>query len=249
METIKNVLDPRVKLIIVLSLSTTAVFIKDVYYLGGILLISITISILFNSPLLSLINKFKRMLWLIVSLIFIQSIFIADGTSIITLGDITFLTIQGIMKGLQLVLRMLIIIISASIMATNTSREIVQGLVQWRIPYEIAFMVSIAIRFLPMLTDEIRDVVIAIQLRGIELEKIPLRKRIKIYSYVLMPIVANTMVKARKLSTAMEMRGFGVNENRTSYHTLQMRRIDYTVIVITILGLTTILGQYYLQGG
>lgn len=189
------------------------------------------------------------MLWLIVSLIFIQSIFIADGTSIITLGDITFLTIQGIMKGLQLVLRMLIIIISASIMATNTSREIVQGLVQWRIPYEIAFMVSIAIRFLPMLTDEIRDVVIAIQLRGIELEKIPLRKRIKIYSYVLMPIVANTMVKARKLSTAMEMRGFGVNENRTSYHTLQMRRIDYTVIVITILGLTTILGQYYLQGG
>lgn len=189
------------------------------------------------------------MLWLIVSLIFIQSIFIADGTSIIALGDITFLTIQGIIKGLQLVLRMLIIIISASIMGTNTSREIVQGLVQWRIPYEIAFMVSIAIRFLPMLTDEIRDVVIAIQLRGIELEKIPLRKRIKIYSYVLMPIVANTMVKARKLSTAMEMRGFGVNENRTSYHTLQMRRIDYAVIVITILGLTTILGQYYLQGG
>jgi energy-coupling factor transport system permease protein len=42
-----------------------------------------------------------------------------------------------------------------------------------RIPYEIAFMVSVAIRFLPLLTDEIKNVVTAVQLRGIELDKIP----------------------------------------------------------------------------
>lgn len=246
LEIEKTALDPRTKLVIALSLSTTAVLIKELRFLAGILLMSFVIALLFKSPLFSIIQKLKRILGVIVFLMLIQSLFVADGTNILTLGTITLLSLGGIMKGLQLVIRMMIIIVTASIMATNTSREIVQGLVQWKVPYEIAFMVSIGIRFLPMLTEEIKDVVTAIQLRGIELEKIPIRKRIKIYSYVLMPIVSSTLIKARKLSTAMEIKGFGVYESRTSYHILKMQNVDYVIIAITILSLISVLIQYYL---
>lgn len=242
----KTGLDPRVKLIIVLSLSTPAVLIKDIYFLAGILLTSIILVLLFKSPIFSIVKRVKKILTVMIFLVLIQSIFTVDGTNIFHVAGITFLTVEGLMKGLQLVLRILIIITSASIMATNNPREIVQGLVQWKVPYEIAFMVSIAIRFLPMLTEEIKDVVTAIQLRGIELEKIPLGKRIKVYSYVIMPIVASTLIKARKLSTAMEMRGFGAYENRTSYHILEMQKKDYVITIITLLSLMGLLVQYYL---
>ncbi|KJF28427.1 hypothetical protein TZ02_03265 [Clostridium aceticum] len=242
----EKALDPRVKVIMVLSLSSLAVLIKNIYILAGILLISILLSVIFNSPILSVLKKLKRILWIFIFLVFIQSLFHPHGSSLIHIGSITLITREGMIKGIQLILRMLIIISSATIMATNNSREVVQGLVQWKVPYEIAFMVSIAIRFLPTFTEEIKDVVTAIQLRGIELEKIPWRKRIKIYSYVLMPIVANSLIKARKLSTAMEMKGFGIYNKRTSYHLLKMRWIDYAVILLTITTFTVILRLNYL---
>ncbi|AOY78330.1 energy-coupling factor transporter transmembrane component T family protein [Clostridium formicaceticum] len=241
----EKALDPRAKLMIVLSLSSLAVLIRNIYILVGILLVSVLLSIVFHSPILSIFKKFKRVLWIFVFLIFIQSLFHSHGTSIMNVGSITLITTEGMLKGIQLVLRMLIIISSATIMATNSSREVIQGLVQWKIPYEIAFMVSIAIRFLPTFTEEIKDVVTAIQLRGIELDKIPLKKRIKIYSYVLMPIVANSLIKARKLSTAMEMKGFGIYSKRTSYHLLKMQWTDYAVMFVTITTFTLIIGLNY----
>lgn len=245
---VKTPLDPRAKLVIVLSLSTAGLWISNIGFLTGILAVSIIVALIFKSPFFSILHEFKRILWMTFLLILIQSIFTVNGRSILSIGTFTLITVEGMMMALQLVIRMMIIISSATIMATNSSREIVQGLVQWKVPYEVAFMVSIAIRFLPMLSEEIKDVVTAIQLRGIELEKIPLKKRIRVYSYVLMPIVASTLIKARKLATAMETRAFGVYENRTSYHILKMQGIDYALITISILGLFTIISYSYIVG-
>lgn len=246
--TVKTPLDPRTKLVIVLSLSTAGVLIRSIGLLTGVLAISIIVALLFKSPFFSILQKLKRILWVIFFLILIQSIFTVNGRSVLSIGSFTIVTVEGIMLALQLVMRMMIVITSAAIMTTNSSREIIQGLVQWKVPYEVAFMVSIAIRFLPMLSEEIKDVVTAIQLRGIELEKIPIKKRIKVYSYVLMPIVASTLTKARKLSTAMETRAFGVYEDRTSYHILKMQGVDYVFIAISILGLFAIMSYYYIGG-
>ncbi len=91
-------------------------------------------------------------------------------------------------------------------------------------------MVSIGIRFLPILTREIKDSMVAIQLRGIEIEKIPLKKRLYIYSYLFTPILVSTIIRAQKLSMSVEMRGFRAYEQRTSYMVLKMSYIDYLII-------------------
>jgi len=100
-------------------------------------------------------------------------------------------------------------------------------------------MVSIAIRFLPILKEEMSDMIIAIQLRGIDIKKVKLIKKIKIYKYIMLPIVTNSILKARELSLAMEMRGFRAYSTRTSYMVLKMNRLDYLIIassiVVTIL--------------
>lgn len=226
-------LDPRTKLIIVLCITSLAVFITDIYFLIGIFLMTLIVTAILKSNWITLIKKMKRLLWVFAAIIVMQSIFSPEGIPIIEVGKITLLTKGGILKGLQLALRMAIVILSASIMSTSNPREVVQGLVQWKIPYEIAFMVSIAIRFLPLLMEEIKDTVIAIQLRGIELEKIPIGKRVKIYSYVLMPVVAGAMIKSKRLAIAMESKGFGAYTSRTSFKILKMSSLDYIIMAVS----------------
>lgn len=136
-------------------------------------------------------------MYVLLAIAVIQSVFSAGGRTLIEVGELVILTTVGLQKGLEFVIRIMIIILSATIITTSNSREIVQGLVQWKLPYEIAFMVSIGIRFLPILIEEIKDSVIAIQLRGIEIEKIPLRERFRVYSYLFTPVFVSTIIRAQ----------------------------------------------------
>ena len=64
-----------------------------------------------------------------------------------------------------------------------------------------------------MLRDEIRDSLTAIQLRGVDIKNIPIKERINLYSYIFTPILVETILKAERLSTAIEMRGFRAYES------------------------------------
>ena len=143
------------------------------------------------------------------------------------------------MKATEFILRLMIIIVSSVILTTSTSREIIQALIQMGLPYEIAFMVSISIRFLPLFKDEMRDMVVALQLRGIDLKKIKLKEKLLTYKYLLLPITANSILRARELATAMEMKAFRAYPKRSSYKILKMNKIDYLIITISLIGAWT----------
>jgi len=228
-------IDPRTKLVIVLCLSTLAIFVKDILFLSGILLITVIISLIFKINMLQIFEKIKRLLYVLLAIAIVQSVFSTEGQTLIWIGKLSILTTVGLQKGLEFIIRIMIIILSATIITTSNSREIVQGLVQWKLPYEIAFMASIGIRFLPILIEEIKDSLVAIQLRGVEIEKIPFKKRFYVYSYLFTPILVSTIIKAQKLSISIEMRGFRAYETRTSYIILKMSYVDYLIIFSSLL--------------
>lgn len=239
-------LDPRTKLIMVFSLSTLAVFVQD----NRLLLLVLTVSVLLVAYFTAdfrFVKKARKFIILFLGIAIIQSIFAPEGEVLFKLGDLTLLTAGGLQKGIRVILRMLIIIVSAVIMTGSSAREIVQGLIRWKVPFEIAFMVSLATRFLPILGEEARDVYTAIQLRGIEPEKLPLKQRIKLYSYLLMPVLTGVIVKARELSTSMEMRAFRAYPRRTSYLRLEFKQQDYIVIALSLSFLIVILLLYLLN--
>ena len=167
-------IDPRTKLAIVALLSTLGLIYKDLLSLVIILSVAILIALALNSNFISVVSRLKKLLGLILVIAIIQSIFIKEGNSVISLGSLSLLTDIGIMKATEFILRLMIIIVSSVILTTSTSREIIQALIQMGLPYEIAFMVSISIRFLPLFKDEMRDMVVALQLRGIDLKEIKL---------------------------------------------------------------------------
>lgn len=236
--------DPRTKLFIVLCLSSMGVIIKNIYMLFVILLISIVVSKLFACDFFSYYKKIRNLIKIIILIAVVQSIFSGAGSVLISIRGMRILTTGGILKAAEFILRMSVVIISASIITTSNYREIVQGLVQMKIPYEIAFMVSVGIRFLPLMVEEFKDAMTAIQLRGIELDKIPIKSKLKIYSYIFTPVIAGSIIKAKRLSITMETRAFRAYPNRVSYMILNMRFADYFVILITFIVTALIVGIY-----
>jgi len=237
--------DVRTKLAITASLSTIAVFIQNTYVLCFILFISILLSVLFCGNLIKTLKATKRLWYIFFAIVLLQSFFNHSGRELLGIKEFSVITTGGLLKGVEFILRMSIIIFTAAIVASSNYREVVQGLVQLRIPYELAFMVSVAIRFLPLLKEEFTDVLTAIQLRGVDLKRIPLKKRLKVYSYILMPVIAGAVNKAHKLSIAMETRAFRAYPSRTSYLVLKLAVKDYIFMAFVFLFTISVFISYY----
>lgn len=229
----------------VFSLSSLAVFIRDIYLLGAVFLTAVITASFFTEDW-KFINRIKKFIVLFIGIAFIQSIFSPSGERLISIGNFILLTGGGLTKGIRVILRMLIIIVSAAIMRGSSAREIIQALVQCKVPYEIAFMVSLSIRFLPILGEEARDAYTAIQLRGIEIKKLSFKKRIKVYSYLFMPVISGVIFRARDLSISIEARAFRAFPERSSYIQLEMNKIDFLVILISLIFTAVIIYLYFL---
>lgn len=232
-----NRFDPRSKLIFVIAVSSLGVFVKDIYLLTYITIIGIAAAQLTGADLFKAIRKLKSIFAMIIVVAVLQSIFNHDGRIIFEIFDIPLITSSGLEKGAEFLLRMTVIITSATIITTSTSREMIQGLVQLKIPYEIAFLVSLGIRFLPMLTGEVKDSFTALKLRGVVFRDLSLKKKIRIFTYLFLPVIAGTVKKAEKIALSMETKGFRAKKKRTSYLILKFSPADHYLIAFSIITL------------
>jgi energy-coupling factor transport system permease protein len=224
-------LDPRTKLLIVITFTTLAVLITSPIILALLWMFSVGILKMFNISLIQLINKYRKFIPLLISLMIIQSVFAPSGKTILDVIGIRVLTTGGICTAVSIVFRMAILISSAALLSTENPGKLIAGLTAWKMPYEIAFMVFLGIKFLPILAEEMKDSVIAIQLAGADIKHIPLKKKLSIYTYIFFPVVAATILRAKKISISMEARGFRAYPSRTTYHELSLNTID--IIIMT----------------
>jgi len=83
--------------------------------------------------------------------------------------------------------------------------------------------------------EELKDSLTALQLRGVVIEELKLRKRLSLYSYLLLPVVAVSLQNARELAMSMEMRAFRASAKRTSFYTLTLKRSDIAMLCAILL--------------
>lgn len=242
-------LDPRTKIIMVLIISSAAIILKELKDLFFMLLLTLFICKLLSISLFGAVKKLRKLWFFFLVLALIQSIFTPGGEAIISLKGLNILTTNGLINGISVILRMPIIIYSALIIASSPALETVYGLIAMRLPYEIAFMVLLAIKFLPLFKEEFTDSIIAVQLAGEDLKRIPLGQKLSLYTYILIPSVIKALSKARYISISMECRGFRAYPNRTSYCKLKMKKLDYlSILVVSLLSFTIIAFHFSIIG-
>lgn len=226
--------DPRTRLTIVLCLSSLSVFISDVRWLLGIFAAAFLLTLLFKGKILFAVKQFKWLLPMFVMLCFAQSLFGAAEGVLLQLGSLKLLSLYGIRQAALFSLRIVIVVLSATILLPESSRRMIQALSQMHCPYELAFMVTTAVRFMSVIREEFSNSLHAVQMRGADLKHIPMDKRMKVYTYILLPVMSSTLFRARQLSISLDLRGFRRSKERSSYFRLKMSAKDWMIIILAL---------------
>ena len=123
---------------------------------------------------------------------------------------------------------------------TTNPSEFAASLSRIGVSYRISYAVALALRYIPDIQREYRDISLAQQARGTEMsKKASLVDRLKAASTILIPLILSSMERIETISNAMELRGFGKGTKRTWYSGRKFSKMD--IISITICTLLMIL--------
>lgn len=228
----KIILDPRAKMVILICLSGPAVFTDDIFCMAALLVISVICSAVMGADVSGAAPFLKATAVMLIPLFIVQCIFVRDGNPVLSVCGFSLVMSGGIAAGVLMVLRILTVVTSAMILSTSPSRDYLLALVRCRMPYELAFMIMTAMHFLPLLSAEAADMVSAVQMKGIDLKNISVRRKLKVYLSLMLPLLSRTLERAEAMSCAMQMRGFRSRPQRTYMRSLKLMRRDCLVIVI-----------------
>ena len=242
-------LDPRVKLFATLIYIISLFLVKNL--LGYIIAIPAIMIIIYISkvPLKFILRGIKPILFLLIITV-LFNIFFIDGEVIFKIWVIK-ITKEGIRFAVFMAIRLILLIIGTSMMTfTTTANELTDGLEKslsflkvLKIPiHEIAMMMSIALRFIPILLEEVDKIMKAQTARGAVFDEGSLIKRIKAMLPILIPLFFSAFRRADDLTMAMEGRCYTCGRNRTKMKPLIYKRQDVIAYLIIIIYLAIVIG-------
>ena len=226
-------LDPRVKLMGTLVFIISLFLGKSVWmYLAVTAFLAVIIK-LSNVPLKFIVKGLKAVLILIIfSAAF--NLFLTDGEVLVRIWKLK-ITKEGIYQAVFMVIRLMYLIMGSSLMTlTTTPNNLTDGLEKSlgflkviKVPvHEIAMMMSIALRFIPILIEETDKIMKAQMARGADFENGNLVKRAKAMIPVLVPLFITAFRRANELAMAMEARCYHGSEGRTKMKPLKYKKND-----------------------
>ena len=132
---------------------------------------------------------------------------------------------------------------------TPNPSEFAASLNRIGVSYKVSYAVALALRYIPDIQREYRDISLAQQARGVEMSgKASFVKRLKAASTILIPLILSSMERIETISNAMELRGFGKNKKRSWYMSRKFSKADILCIAACILIMLLSLGLTALNG-
>ncbi|TAH63610.1 MAG: energy-coupling factor transporter transmembrane protein EcfT [Anaerolineaceae bacterium] len=241
-DSILHRLDPRLKLNGTL-LFIVSIFLFDTFY--GYIAVTIfmaSIIKLSKVPLKFILRGLKA---IVIILLFTMTfnLFLTQGDILIRIGFLK-ITKQGLHSALFMGIRLTYLILGSSLMTfTTTPNQLTDGLERllWplhriKVPvHEIAMMMSIALRFIPILLEETDKIMKAQMARGADFESGGIVKRAKGLVPLLVPLFVSAFRRANDLAMAMEARCYRGGEGRTKMKPLHYKGKDMVAYLILLL--------------
>lgn len=96
---------------------------------------------------------------------------------------------------------------------------------------EIALTLTLALRFIPLVLEEVQNLVRSVRTRAIKWQKLGMRGAIQIWLMVAQRLIENLLLRAEQIASAMQVRGFtSPNQHRVVWHRLRLRWWDWLVL-------------------
>lgn len=221
-------LDPRVKIAGTL-LYIISLFL--VHHYIGLVVAALIFGVMVrmsNVPFRFIVKGLKPIMMMLVFTALLH-LFCTPGKAIFSLG-VLHITIEGVQKCIFLTVRLTLMMIGSSLMTlTTTPNQLTDGIEQMLRPlrklhipvHEFALMMSIALRFIPILMEELDKIMKAQLARGADFESGNFLHRLKNMLPILLPLFASAMRRANELAYAMDARCYHGGEGRTKMKPLR----------------------------
>lgn len=232
-------LDPRVKLIGTFAYIVSLFIVNNI---TGYILAAVTVSIcitLSHIPFHYIVRGIKPIV-VIMIVTFIFNLFLTPGNTIWSFW-IFSITWEGLVSAVKMAVRLLLLIIGSTLMTLTTTpnqltdamENVMRPLRLFHVPVsEIAMMMSIALRFIPILTEETDKIEKAQMARGANFESKHLVEKVKAMVPLLVPLFLSAFRRAADLAQAMEARCYRGGDGRTKMKPLVYKRTDLLAYMV-----------------
>lgn len=249
-------MDPRMKLIL------TIVYIVGVFMVSNLLgylisLLFLYIVVRISGIRFSYLVKGIKPLRFILIFTFVLNLFFAKGeTVLLNLGFFT-LTAEALSYATYFALRLVFLVMGTSVLTLTTSpvqltdglERLMHPLQRFHFPaHELAMMMTIALRFIPLLLEETDKIQKAQMARGADFETGNLIARAKAMIPLLVPLFVSSFRRANDLAMAMEARCYRGGDHRTRLRELRYTRLDAYAVVAMAAFLMVIFAEGRLLG-
>lgn len=241
-------LDPRVKLVgtlmFIISLflfSSFSGYVVAAIFLFGVIHLS-------KVPLKYILKGLKAIFILLLFTV-VFNLFLTSGTPLLVIGPVS-ITAEGLRTAVFMAIRLVFLIIGSSLMTlTTTPNQLTDGMEKGLRPlnrihvpvHEIAMIMSIALRFIPILLEETDKIMKAQSARGADFESGNLFQKAKSLIPILVPLFVSAFRRANDLAMAMEARCYRGGEGRTKMKPLHYAGRDINAYLLMLFYLAVLI--------
>lgn len=239
--SILHQMDPRMKILLLFFFMIALFVFHSFVSYAAFTVCSLFVVLLSRVPIKMVLKSVRPLLWIILFTFFIH-LLSTPGESIgkIWIFDITK---EGIRQGIFISLRLILLIILASLLTYTTSplkltdalESLLSPLKHVGVPvHELSMMMTIALRFVPTLIEETDRIMKAQQSRGADFNTGSIMQRIRAVIPILVPLFLSAFRRADDLALAMEARCYHGGEGRTQMKALKIQQLDICSLLFTV---------------
>lgn len=236
--------DPRFKIVLLILLIVFIFLAKNAFSLGFAAAAMAAVMLISRVPLRLYLKNMKAILPVLLFTAVINLFYGDGGRVLFSVWKLTVNT-EGVYRTVFMAVRIImLILISSALTYTTTPNDLTDAIESLLSPlkyvglksavHTLAMMMTIALRFIPTLTEEAEKIMNAQKARGADLENGRLSERVKALIPILIPLLISSVRRAYELAEAMECRCYNGGEGRTRMKQLRTAPRDYAVFACTL---------------
>lgn len=177
---------------------------------------------------------------LLLSLAIIQILFNRQGKILWEYGWLR-LSSTGLYWGMVFALRIITVILCSKALAALSFPQFQAAFATLRLPEEFSFMLSYGVHLVPMFLAQLKGFMTTLRLRGIEISKLKLNKRMHLYKLLAISALAAVISGSTYAAITLELRGFRSQGRRSYLHECKLHLTDAMAVLIIVICLGLIL--------
>ena len=243
--SILHKLDPRIKIILTILYIVCSFICKNIISYALLLLSALLLVAIGRVPLKIILKGLKGVLFILLFTA-ILNVFWTKGEADSLLFQWKFISIyvEGLYAALFIMIRISVLIIGTGMLLTYTTtpialtnaiEDLLSPLKKLHVPvHSFAMMMTIALRFIPTLSEEAERIMTAQKARGADFSSGGLVQRAKALIPVLIPLFVSAFNRAGDLAIAMECRCYNGGEGRTRMNVCRIRFVDFIPLFLIV---------------